>query len=489
MKRIAILLVFLPFLPLHAQEQDISILVNQATFLDPTTGSSYLDISIGVDVRTLTLHKEGGHFQAGVEVTILLKQDDRIVNFDKVSLQTGKLSALADSNMTLTGQRRMLAENGTYQLEVMAKDLFDEARKTTLPEETFMVDFAEKSLNISDIWLVDYYEKGETNPNFSRHGLTMYPYLLPYYPTLRENLLFFAEVYGLDREYLDEDVLITYSINPKGSSQPLTGLQSFQKQKGQMVNIVMGSLPLAEVPSGEFDLKLTVRDKTNTVLSTRSLSFYRSNKMGITELANLALIDIENTFVAALPDERMDFYLGSLKPIAVQKEVNAINSLLETPAADLKKQFFYNFWVTRDIKDPAKYWNAYHSMVLYTERQYATMTRKGFETERGRVYLQYGPPNEMDVSPYDGGARPYEIWTYNRTQIGETNVFFVFYNDDLVSNEFRLLHSSAMGEPKNDKWQEVLSQSGMFVPNHNLDRQPVRDRMGTDVANPHWDNR
>jgi hypothetical protein len=88
-----------------------------------------------------------------------------------------------------------------------------------------------------------------------------------------------------------------------------------------------------------------------------------------------------------------------------------------------------------------------------------------------------------------GGARPYEIWTYNRNQIGESNVFFVFFNDDLVSNEFRLLHSSAIGEPKNNKWQEVLSQSGMFVPNHNLDKQPVRDRLGTPVANPHWENR
>lgn len=489
MKRIAILFVFLPFLPLYAQEQGISILVNQAAFLDPTTGNSYLDISIGADVRSLTLHEEGGHYQAGVEVTILLKQDDRIVNFDKVSLQTGKLSALADSNLTLTGQRRMLADNGTYQLEVIAQDLFDEAKKTTLPERTFIVDFAENSLNISDIWLVDYYEKGETNPQFFRHGLTMYPYLLPYYPTVHEKLLFFAEVYGLDREFLDEDVLVTFSINPKGGSQPLTGLQSFQKQKGQMVNIVIGSLPLNEVPSGEFDLTLSVRDKTNTELARRTLSFYRSNRMGITELGNLALIDIENTFVAALPDEQMDYYLSCLKPIAANKEVNAINSLLENPKNDLKKQFFYNFWVTRDIKDPAKYWNTYHSMVQYTERQHATMTRKGFETERGRVYLQYGPPNEMDISNFDGGARPYEIWTYNRTQSGETNVFFVFYNDDLVSNEFRLLHSSAIGEPKNDKWQEVLSQSGMFVPNHNLDRQPVRDRIGTDVANPHWDNR
>jgi hypothetical protein len=79
----------------------------------------------------------------------------------------------------------------------------------------------------------------------------------------------------------------------------------------------------------------------------------------------------------------------------------------------------------------------------------------GYATDRGRVYLQYGPPNTMSDHYAEPSAYPYEIWHYYKLG-SQSNRKFVFYNPDLVSNDFVLLHSDAQGELPNSRWEMDL---------------------------------
>lgn len=50
---------------------------------------------------------------------------------------------------------------------------------------------------------------------------------------------------------------------------------------------------------------------------------------------------------------------------------------------------------------------------------------------------------------------PYQIWTYN--QIGsQGQVIFVFYDPDLITGEYPLLHSNRIGELQNRNWRAFL---------------------------------
>jgi hypothetical protein len=95
---------------------------------------------------------------------------------------------------------------------------------------------------------------------------------------------------------------------------------------------------------------------------------------------------------------------------------------------------------------------------------------RGYMTERGRVYLQYGPPDQRVLMYNEPSSYPYEIWQYytirgNTTNPGtsnqpnnttQSNKRFVFANFDLVTNNFVLLHSDARGEVRDDRWQTRL---------------------------------
>ena len=113
--------------------------------------------------------------------------------------------------------------------------------------------------------------------------------------------------------------------------------------------------------------------------------------------------------------------------------------------------------MTRNENEPAKAWAKYFIEVQKVNHAYRTMIRKGYETDRGRVYLQYGPPNNIAAVNSDPNSYPYEIWHYY-TLSNQRNKKFVFYEPDLVTNDYELIHSDAIGEVNNPAWQLVLNK-------------------------------
>jgi hypothetical protein len=52
---------------------------------------------------------------------------------------------------------------------------------------------------------------------------------------------------------------------------------------------------------------------------------------------------------------------------------------------------------------------------------------------------------------------PYEIWHYYELKNTQRNKRFVFYSPDRVTSDYYLLHSDALGEVYNSRWQIDLS--------------------------------
>ena len=80
------------------------------------------------------------------------------------------------------------------------------------------------------------------------------------------------------------------------------------------------------------------------------------------------------------------------------------------------------------------------------------MGKEGWQTDRGRVYLLYAEPDEVERFPNQGDSKPYEIWQYNQIESG---VIFVFI-DRTGLGDYTLVHSTKRGELQDESWQQHL---------------------------------
>ena len=86
---------------------------------------------------------------------------------------------------------------------------------------------------------------------------------------------------------------------------------------------------------------------------------------------------------------------------------------------------------------------------------FSHLGREGWETDRGRVYVKYGVPDDRETVPLTINQVPYEIWNYYE---GGGNSF-VFVDSD-GSGSFMQVYSTVEGEISFDNWEEFLSPMG-----------------------------
>jgi GWxTD domain-containing protein len=239
------------------------------------------------------------------------------------------------------------------------------------------------------------------------------------------------------------------------TGQEIVELTLFSKLNVQEVIPVLRNVDITKVPTGKYTLNYTLLSKKMTELSTQSYLFERVNDQEVTWNAESVVID--PAFQASIPDDSVAYYLECLIPISKPAEVKNIIATLKLKNKESERKHIQSFWAQSAPENAYDSWLKYKGQVQLVEKLYSNNFQEGFETDRGRVYLEYGAPTNIVARETSPTEYPYEIWQYNK--IGKfSNKRFVFYNPDLVNNAYRLLHSDMIGELKNPSWPLTLSK-------------------------------
>ena len=188
-------------------------------------------------------------------------------------------------------------------------------------------------------------------------------------------------------------------------------------------------------------------------LATREYEFERTNN--ITSDLTVENIVLDPAFQKSISADSVGFYIESLIPICGPAEVKNIINIAKRKEEESARKYIQQFWTTTAQNGPYEEWIKYKQQVQLVERLYSNNFQEGFETDRGRVYLQYGSPTNIVRRDLSSSEYPYEIWQYNKIGVF-SNKRFVFYNPDLVNNTYQLLHSDMIGELKNPNWPREL---------------------------------
>lgn len=310
----------------------------------------------------------------------------------------------------------------------------------------------------------------------------MEPYIDDYVPEKMEVLNVYYEVYNIQKEVFSKPFSSYTFIEERETGRRLSKFANTTSHESKKLVRVYNTIDIRELPTGNYNLVVEIHNNNNDNLLYQRVPFYRSNP-SVQKEEEVSLY--AGTFASLITDENeMNYYLDALYPIASDEELTFIhNAITKNNNLEEKQAFFYNFWHKREPLDPAEKWREYKGWLTYVDAHYSYPRTKGYRTDRGRVYLQYGPPDfirdekNFVSTRYIGGGTslqnsfativnpaqghvyylPYQLWRYNRLDQDEPNRVFLFW-DEFRTGYYKLLNSNAKGEVREEMWERRLSQ-------------------------------
>lgn len=469
-----------------AQVSDIRAELAMARFVTPNH-EPFLETYLLLKGASLaSVQAEDGRSYSEVAIILKVSKGGTVVFEDGYRVKGPLLRAGEQADFI--DQQRIPLKDGSYELDITIHDVHRrEAAPVRVSQDVRMAS-KDRAVQVSDIQLVSSFTKSGQANMLTKAGFDLVPGTTNFYPQEKQELTFYFEVYNTDRKVgKDGEFLLNIMIENADDGSLAGNLRQYFKRTGAPVIPVLHTFPLQHIPSGNYHIVVEARDKKNELLDGAKFFFQRSNPLEVAEavedsIDNSGVIDLSTTFVAGYNRvEELKHHVRCLAPIATQKELTQITRRINYNDAEMMKRYLYNFWTRRYPATAGEEWAKYLEQVKKVNAAYSNNLTIGYETDRGRVYLQYGPPDAMTPSYFEPNTYPYEIWHYYRLETRgqvapQNNRRFVFANMS-AAGEFQLLHSDADNELYNARWHFDLQKRN--EPNLDLDAERGRTHHGS----------
>ncbi len=480
-KYLLILSIFI--LPFIAESKNLWAFLSYSTFNSPEGPyiETYMTVA-GNSVKYIKL--ENGKFQATVNVLMTFKQNDVIKAFKKYELKSPEIDDTVSNNYEFIDQQRFQLPNGSYdfELQLSDKNKMVDPRPFTQP---VAIDFPADSASFSSIEMVQSYKKSESANILTKSGYDLVPYIYNFYPQKETKMIFYSELYNMDKMVgADQKFVINYYLESFENNLPLNDFAKSKKETARTVNLLLTEMAVDNLATGNYNLVIEARNQKNEVIALKKIFFQRSNPNAKLSYENLLTTSSANTFAdKIIKIDSLKEFISSTYPISTGIEQAYIREVKKSNDLKSMQQYFYGFWLRRDSKNPEKAWLAYKGEVNKVQYNFGSRTKRGYQTDRGRVYLQYGAPNARVTQYNEPASYPYEIWQYYVLNNSQRNKKFVFYSQDMVTSDFTLLHSDAIGEVNNLAWQKELRTR--IIPTRDLQDTQVIKAWG-EFSDDYW---
>jgi GWxTD domain-containing protein len=462
------------------QNQELRAYLDNKQFFAPGVGN-YVEFHLQFVGYSLNYKGKDNGLIGEVAVQMNIQKGDSIVASDAYRLSSPfmKDSVVED----FYDIKRFVLEPGDYTFNIILQDMNSENDPLEASQLIIIEDLSD-AISLSDIEVAEVGSRGDGSSPFYKSGYDIIPRLSTFFPKELNTIPVYFEVYN-SKMFEDTVFGIKQTVIDADKNIELEELTVFTRHYTSEVVPILKSIDISDLLTGKYIVNYTIVNRNMRELSTQSYEFERSNDKQIDYFSDELVLD--PAFQASIPDDSVGYFLECLIPISRTTESKNIFRIAKTKNAENARRYIQLYWTKTAPDTPYESWIKYKRQVMLVERLYANNFQEGFETDRGRVYLQYGAPANIVRKEYSPTEYPYEIWRYNK--IGAfSNKRFVFYNPDLVNKAYRLLHSDMVGELKNPSWPRELSKRS--TPNGNVDdpNSGVQDHWGGNSQDLFRDN-
>jgi GWxTD domain-containing protein len=281
--------------------------------------------------------------------------------------------------------------------------------------------FVGKDFGISDVQFAWHVEEAGADSSFEKNGLNVVPNPSRGYGLLQDRLTAYYEIYDLRPDVSGERTYVAkYEILGPGGPILAPAPDTVLSSSGECVRVV--SFDLSQVKSGELRLRATVTNPATGEESVSERPFSVLWESGSWNRTEQDVLDEARVLFTEDEYEKFKAMSAGDRELYVQRFWSDEDPTPDTEVNELRAEFLRR--------------------VDFANRQFSAHGVKGMITDRGRIYIRFGEPDEVErelmptvdhqldrqvddlakenaegkllATNDETDTRPYEIWTYTR---------------------------------------------------------------------------
>ncbi|MCK4632707.1 MAG: GWxTD domain-containing protein [candidate division Zixibacteria bacterium] len=331
---------------------------------------------------------------------------------------------------------------GTYSARLTVLDAANKSRGECFFDQVVVEKPQQQQLRISDVSLLyDISSVGTSseaaNPRLEKNGLQLIPNPNALFTERDTSIFLYGEIYNLTTsEQTPDEYSVAFTVlSSDGLPFRQLGVRSDSKPGESAV--LAESFDIKDWPSGSYVLRVVVSDP-ETSQSDTTLSPFR-------------IISRQSLFASGSKSTVRDPYDGL--PLRVKMHLVEYllmpeqRQTLESLTPEGKENYLHQYWQENDANRSTSIIENRQEMIErynYSNEYFSTNEKQnnGWRTDRGRIYMTYGPWDDRDFVASPRSGDPFDIWYYDRIKEGK---FFMF-QDWSGTLDYRLVHSNVYGE-------------------------------------------
>jgi GWxTD domain-containing protein len=420
--------------------------IETARFYRAASGQTVIDAFCRVPFNLLDPLTRGAAGNAVYRVTVAVKDSAGLELFARSWTQAIPARLLSAARGSSVETFSFAGQPGRYTIDVQVSDSAS-GRVTRVTEE---VRAFAQSPGASDLLLGTALRRGAPGDTTERSGEVRKgsvfiasagrPVLTPQQATLG----YYIELYPAAAETVAVSLRV---LKMDGSAVVTVPEQRVPVPAGG--GATNGVLPLAGLPPGEYQLELTERAAAGSQVRTAPFGMTGFE----TEAAMAAAAPAARDLFEGLSEAALDTLYGPLVYLMNESEQGLYPSL----TLEGKRNYLRQFWAKRDPSPGTAQnegYDDYYRRIAEANRRFregGAAEIPGWRTDRGRIFLRYGPPDEVLSRPQAGSTNPYEVWKYTRVR----PLKYVFLDQTRFGN-YALIWTDNRREPSRPNWVELL---------------------------------
>ncbi len=423
---------------------------------------TYCELYAVVPRKQLSYLPEQGRYKAEFKATAEVFAQDSLV-----ASKIWRNVNYADSLAGISGEQSLFCLNhfvladGEYTIAFTIEDLNNPAAKASYRFPIQIAAFKGPGLQLSDLHVSGSIVRDTTNTPFFKNGFQVTPNPAGLFGLGLPILYLYSEVYHLAPATSDSGgkYSVAYRIyNAEGQAVKEVAPRLRTKPGDSAVEVT--GINVVTLVSGAYRVAEEITDLETGARATGMRKFFVYREGDFTgeaaapqqqkpeefKSAGSAGLDVQRYLMMSEKEINQEFEYT--RYISTKEERNTFKKL-NLPG---KQAFMKEFWSGRDPSPGTpenEYKQDYLARVQKANASYRGSFREGWRTDRGRILLVYGAPDEVERFPFSNDNRAYEIWHYYSVQ-GGVQFYFVDKRD---TGDLELVHSTARGEIYDEDWE------------------------------------